>query len=64
MHAHIFPRYLWEGAERGGPVWLYPRDRWTDSRYRYSDEAHGALQARIGDELKKALQQSVDAEFG
>lgn len=33
-------------AERlGGPVWLYPCDRWTDTEYGYRDEAHGALHA-------------------
>ncbi len=64
LHAHVFPRYEWEAAERSGdPVWLYPDDRWTDSRYSYSDEAHGALRARIGDELCMVMQQSGDANL-
>lgn len=31
LHAHIWPRYDWEPLEIvGHPVWLYPRERWTD----------------------------------
>lgn len=31
LHAHIWPRYDWEPLEIvGRPVWLYPRERWTD----------------------------------
>jgi diadenosine tetraphosphate (Ap4A) HIT family hydrolase len=31
LHAHIWPRYDWEPPEIiGYPVWLYPRERWTD----------------------------------
>ncbi|MFL0411986.1 hypothetical protein ACH0AH_12480 [Microbacterium paludicola] len=31
LHAHIWPRYDWEPPEIvGDPVWLYPRERWTD----------------------------------
>jgi diadenosine tetraphosphate (Ap4A) HIT family hydrolase len=63
LHAHIFPRYRWEPPERaGGPVWLYPRDRWTDTRYGYNDEAHGALRACIEAELRLILRQVGDAE--
>lgn len=29
LHAHVWPRYDWEPVELvGGPVWLYPSDRW------------------------------------
>ncbi len=63
LHAHLFPRYRWEPTERAGsPVWLYPRDRWTDSRYGYNDEMHGALRARIADELQIVLRQAGDAD--
>lgn len=62
LHAHLFPRYGWEPPERrAGPVWLYPRDRWTDGRYSYNDEAHGALRARIGDALQMVLRQAGNA---
>jgi diadenosine tetraphosphate (Ap4A) HIT family hydrolase len=48
LHAHVFPRYSWEAAERlPKPVFLYPPDRWTDARYQYSDRDHGALRERI-----------------
>ncbi|MFC6567742.1 HIT family protein [Actinoplanes utahensis] len=31
LHAHIWPRYDWEPPEIvGRPVWLYPRERWSD----------------------------------
>jgi diadenosine tetraphosphate (Ap4A) HIT family hydrolase len=64
LHAHLFPRYRWEPSERaGGPVWLYPRDRWTDAEYGYNDEAHGALRARIADALRMVVRQAGDADF-
>ena len=48
LHAHIFPRYEWESADRrGSPVFLYPRDRWTDPIYAYSDREHGELRRAI-----------------
>ncbi len=59
LHAHVFPRYRWEPAERaGGPVWRYPGDCWTDARYRYDDEAHGPLRARITDALRTVMRQA------
>lgn len=31
LHAHIWPRYEWEPPEVvGRPVWLHPRERWSD----------------------------------
>ncbi|MDI6105464.1 diadenosine tetraphosphate hydrolase [Actinoplanes sp. NEAU-A12] len=31
LHAHIWPRYDWEPPEIvGRPVYVYPRQRWTD----------------------------------
>jgi diadenosine tetraphosphate (Ap4A) HIT family hydrolase len=64
LHAHVFPRYRWEPPERlGGPVWHYPRDRWTDARYGYNDATHGALRAHIGEELRIVLQQADDTGF-
>jgi len=39
LHAHLFPRYGWEPDELlEGPVWRYPRDRWTSPRDAYSEE--------------------------
>jgi len=32
LHAHVWPRYSWEPAERvSRPVWLYPPERWTSA---------------------------------
>jgi diadenosine tetraphosphate (Ap4A) HIT family hydrolase len=52
LHAHIFPRYEWEPAERRrGPVFLYPRERWTATEHQYDDRRHGRLRATIGRHL-------------
>ena len=52
LHAHVFPRYDGEPTEHAAmPVWLYPRDRWTDSRFAYSAERHGMLRRQIIVEL-------------
>lgn len=49
LHAHIFPRYRWESPELlRHPVWLYPRDRWTDAQYSYREADYGSLRAHPG----------------
>ncbi|MFD7022037.1 HIT family protein [Promicromonospora sukumoe] len=31
LHAHVWPRYVWEPADVGGkPVWSYPAECWSD----------------------------------
>ncbi|ROQ72668.1 diadenosine tetraphosphate hydrolase [Streptomyces sp. NBC_01260] len=51
LHAHVWPRFEWETADRvGAPVWLYPRDRWRDERFRLGPQ-HGVLRDAIGSEL-------------
>ncbi|GFE12587.1 DeoR family transcriptional regulator [Streptomyces glebosus] len=51
LHAHVWPRFDWEPAEVvGAPVWLYPRDRWTDTQFRLGPQ-HDALREAIGSEL-------------
>ncbi|MGW2845899.1 diadenosine tetraphosphate hydrolase [Streptomyces sp. NPDC001274] len=53
LHAHVWPRYDWEPADRvSRPVWLYPRDRWTDVRYALGPR-HDALRAALGEELDR-----------
>jgi diadenosine tetraphosphate (Ap4A) HIT family hydrolase len=53
LHAHLFPRYEWEPADRiGGPVWLYDRKEF------YGPDAalgprHDPLRSRIVAELAK-----------
>jgi diadenosine tetraphosphate (Ap4A) HIT family hydrolase len=54
LHAHVWPRYAWEPAERiHGPVWLYPREMWSDPAHAYDDGRHGAMRAAIGAALAK-----------
>ncbi|UXY24285.1 diadenosine tetraphosphate hydrolase [Streptomyces cynarae] len=53
LHAHVWPRFEWEPAELvGKPVWLYPRDRWSDERFRLGPQ-HDGLRAAIGSELDR-----------
>ncbi|GAA0610416.1 DeoR family transcriptional regulator [Virgibacillus siamensis] len=52
LHAHIFPRYEWEPKERRSmPVWQYPKSKWTESKYHYTDEKHFELKNNIGETL-------------
>lgn len=47
LHAHVWPRYDWEGAELvTRPVWLHPRANWTDPALRLSTE-HDGLRADL-----------------
>lgn len=51
LHAHVWPRYSWEPAERlRKPVWLYPPDRWTSPQHR-AGPRHDAVRRAITDEL-------------
>ncbi|MFB7861058.1 HIT family protein [Streptomyces sp. NPDC056069] len=53
LHAHVWPRYTWEPADLvGGPVWTYPRDRWTDDRFALAPR-HDVLREEIGTELDR-----------
>ncbi|MFE6819610.1 MULTISPECIES: HIT family protein [unclassified Streptomyces] len=53
LHAHVWPRYEWEPADLVGmPVWLYPRERWTDERYALGPQ-HDTLRGAIGDALDR-----------
>jgi diadenosine tetraphosphate (Ap4A) HIT family hydrolase len=55
LHAHVFPRYGWEDDELlTGPVWNYPRDRWTSPRDAYADE-HEPLREAITAELNRIM---------
>ncbi|GIE30795.1 DeoR family transcriptional regulator [Actinoplanes italicus] len=47
LHAHVWPRYDWEPPEIvGGPVWLYPRENWSDPAHALGPR-HDPLRARI-----------------
>jgi diadenosine tetraphosphate (Ap4A) HIT family hydrolase len=55
LHAHVFPRYGWEDAELlPGPVWHYPRDRWTSPRDAYAEE-HEPMREAITAELTRIM---------
>ncbi len=48
LHAHAFPRYLWEPDEHANkPPFHYPPDRWTDPRYLLSEERHAVLKSQL-----------------
>lgn len=51
LHAHVWPRFDWEPADLVGvPVWLYPRDKWTERRFALGPQ-HDLLRQAIEDEL-------------
>ncbi|MEV4940836.1 diadenosine tetraphosphate hydrolase [Streptomyces zaomyceticus] len=53
LHAHVWPRFEWEPAALVGmPVWLYPRQRWSDEEYALGP-AHDTLREAIGAELDR-----------
>ncbi len=53
LHAHVWPRFEWEPADLvRRPVWLYPRERWTDQQYALGPQ-HDPLRKAIGDELDR-----------
>jgi diadenosine tetraphosphate (Ap4A) HIT family hydrolase len=53
LHAHVWPRYAWEPAELvSRPVWLYPRERWTDAAHALGPR-HDGLREAIGAELDR-----------
>lgn len=53
LHAHVWPRYSWEPAERlARPVWLYPGDRWASTEDR-AGPRHDVLRRAITAELTR-----------
>ncbi len=57
LHAHVFPRYAWEPAERvTRPVWTYPEENWSNPLLEYDEEKHGALREGISAALKRLMQ--------
>ncbi|MGW4027516.1 diadenosine tetraphosphate hydrolase [Streptomyces sp. NPDC005009] len=53
LHAHVWPRFGWEPADLvGGPVWLCPRERWSDEHHALGPQ-HDVLREAIGDELDR-----------
>jgi diadenosine tetraphosphate (Ap4A) HIT family hydrolase len=57
LHAHVYPRYDWEPAERvTRPVWTYPEENWSDPLMEYDEQRHGALREQISAALKRLMQ--------
>lgn len=53
LHAHVWPRFEWEPADVvGAPVWLYPRERWSQERFRLGPR-HDVLRDALGGELDR-----------
>jgi diadenosine tetraphosphate (Ap4A) HIT family hydrolase len=51
LHAHVWPRFQWEPPDLVGmPVWLYPRERWSDGRFALGPQ-HAVPREAIGSEL-------------
>ncbi|MFJ6555706.1 HIT family protein [Streptomyces luteogriseus] len=53
LHAHVWPRYDWEPEELVRlPVWLYPRERWSEERYAVGPR-QDRLREAFGEELDR-----------
>ncbi|MEU0882394.1 hypothetical protein ABZ345_27595 [Lentzea sp. NPDC005914] len=53
LHAHVWPRYDWEPPEIvHRPVWLYPAERWSDSKTALGPE-HDDLRAELTAEIDR-----------
>ncbi|WP_338780248.1 diadenosine tetraphosphate hydrolase [Streptomyces sp. DG1A-41] len=53
LHAHVWPRYEWEPEDLVRlPVWLYPREMWSEERYALGAR-HAPLREAIGEELDR-----------
>lgn len=60
LHAHVFPRYLWEPEERRlRPVWRYPIEMWQMPTVQYRDAVHGELRERITRRLEALMHAPV-----
>jgi diadenosine tetraphosphate (Ap4A) HIT family hydrolase len=60
LHAHVFPRYDWEPADKlAGEIGRYPTEEFFSPEAAYSDASHGDLRRRITVELK----QLTDASY-
>lgn len=53
LHAHIFPRYIWEEERVKRPVWLYPKSNWTDLDKQF-------INIKDGEILKEKLRVKIE----
>jgi diadenosine tetraphosphate (Ap4A) HIT family hydrolase len=62
LHAHVWPRFEWEPADLvSRPVWLHPRECWSDEQFRLGPQ-HDELRDAISGELDQL--RSTDPEIG
>ena len=52
VHAHVFPRYEWEGPKAERPVWDYRETHWTDELHAYKP-GHQPLRDAITAQLRE-----------
>ena len=52
VHAHVFPRYEWEGPKAERPVWDYRETHWTDELHEYKP-GHQPLRDAITAQLRE-----------
>ncbi|WP_200932269.1 hypothetical protein [Yonghaparkia sp. Root332] len=52
VHAHVFPRYEWEGPKAERPVWEYRDTHWTDELHEYKP-GHQPLRDAITAQLRE-----------
>lgn len=59
LHAHVWPRFAWEPADVvGRPVWLYPRERWSDEEFGLGPR-HDVVREAICRELDRGVSDPV-----
>ena len=61
VHAHVFPRYEWEGPNAALPVWSYRDTRWVDELHEYQP-GHEPLREAITAELRLLAGLPVEPE--
>lgn len=56
LHAHAFPRYEWEPADKlGGEIGRYPKEAFFSPESAYTDASHGDIRRKITAELNELM---------
>lgn len=59
LHAHVFPRYIWEEeSRRKMPIFQYPRENWSKEEYKFSIEKHGLLKNQLAAKLEELMRRT------
>lgn len=56
LHAHIYPRYEWEEERKKHPIWVYPKEYWTDEKYQFNEVNSGQLKRQLSLKIKELLE--------